>query len=116
DAVVADAAEDEPARERLALVRRHCALVRVELVADEFDSLDPFLTEDLDRRVEEAEDDTARLALRLSRGEVLQHGEVAFGVRAVRLGALEVGGPDPNHGAGGPPPPPQPRGGGCGPV
>src|SRR5204863_393132 len=68
DAVVADAAEDEPTRQRLVLVRRHGAVVRVELVADELDSLDPLLAEDRHGRVEEAEDDAARLAPKAARG------------------------------------------------
>src|SRR4029453_8865305 len=91
DTVVAHAAKDEPAWQRLVLVRRHGAVVRVELVADELDSLDALLAEDRHGRVEEAEDDAARLALGLAGGEVPQHGQAALGVRALRLRALPGG-------------------------
>ena len=49
--------------------------------------------------MEEAEDDAARLAFRLAPRELLQDSEVALGVRAPRLGALEVGGVDDDVGA-----------------
>src|SRR5262249_46177324 len=49
DAVIADAAEDEAARKRLALLRRHRTVVRVKLVANELDSLDALVAEDRHR-------------------------------------------------------------------
>src|SRR5262249_55310138 len=91
DAAVADAAEDEATSQRLVLVRGHGAVVRVELIADELDPLDPLLAENRNRRLEEAEDDPARLAPGRTCCEVPQNGEVAHGIRALRLRALEVG-------------------------
>src|SRR5205823_8572313 len=99
DSVVAHAAEDETARERLVLGRRHSTGVRVELVADELDSLDSLLAEDRHGGVEEAENDLARLALRLSRRERLQSGEVALGVGSLRIGSFEIGRIDNDVGA-----------------
>ena len=98
--MVADAAEDEPACKRLALLRRHGAFVLVELVADELDPLDPLLAENRYGRLKEAKDDAPRPALRLARREPLQHSEVALGVRALRLCPLEVGRIDDDVGAG----------------
>ena len=66
DAAVADAAEDEPALERLGLVSRDRALVLVEDVADELDPLDPLVPEDRYWRAEELEDDAPRLSFRLA--------------------------------------------------
>src|SRR5213076_888129 len=53
DAVVADAAKDEPARNRLALVRRHgddAAVALLETVAHDLDRFDALLAEDGNRR------------------------------------------------------------------
>src|SRR5262249_13035877 len=72
DAEVADAAEHDPARDRLALVRRlradTPALVGDQPVADDLDSLDLLLAEDRDRRDSEAENDRAALARGLALG------------------------------------------------
>ena len=70
DALVADAPQHEPARNRLGLARRardDPAVLLDELVAHDLDRLDPFLAEDRDRRDEEAEDDPPRLARRPAR-------------------------------------------------
>ena len=82
------------------LRRGHRTFVRIELVAHELDPLDAFLAENRHRRPEEAEDDSARLSLRLASRELLQNRDVALGVRALRLGTLELGGVDDDVRAG----------------
>ena len=49
--------------------------------------------------MKEAEDDAPRLAFGLARSELSQHGEVALGVRSLRLRAFEVGRIDDHVGA-----------------
>src|SRR5439155_2401494 len=97
EAAVADAAEDEAARNRLSLAGRlgsqRASLVGDQPVAHDLDSLDALVAEDRDRRDEEAQADLARLVGRLALRELAQDGEVARRVR-VALGrgdAFELG-------------------------
>ena len=77
DAPVADAAEDDAAEERLALVGRDGAPVH-ELVADELDRLDFAVAVDRDGRSEETQADSARLPRGRSRRVVAEMFDVAL--------------------------------------
>src|SRR5712691_6669906 len=100
---IADAAEDETALNRLALVGRHCdeaAVPLFEPVAHELDCLHLPVAVNRDRRTEEQESKRDGLAGDLARREFAQHVDVPPCVRVVfergRAGSveLELGGID----------------------
>src|SRR5688572_9649125 len=82
DPAVPDAAKDETAGKRLALLGgdgpNRTALVRLEAVAHDLHTLDALLSEDRDRRRAETEPDRPRLPRRLPCGEVAKDLEVAM--------------------------------------
>src|SRR5207248_7138942 len=91
-APVADAAEDDAARDRLALLGRDrgdaAGLVGNELVADDLDRLDPAVAEDGNGRDLEAEANRARLAGGLALRVLAQDVDVAARAVAVVLERL----------------------------
>src|SRR5918995_71389 len=96
-ALVADRAQDEPRLDRLALPGvagpERPRLVAMELVAPHHDALDAAVALDLDRRREEAQHDSPRLALGLLARELVQDLDVlARGDAGLRLevGAAEL--------------------------
>ena len=102
-AAVADAAEDEPTWNRLALFRRdgdEAAVAFLEPVAHDLHALDALLALDRDRRREETQAKSLRLARRFVRGEAVQdfhvspHARIGVGLRSARRVELQVGGVD----------------------
>src|SRR5262245_56885605 len=89
DAAVADAAEDDPARDHLGPFGRDRADLSVialtELVVHDLDRLDPPLAEDRHRRDEEAEAKRLRLSGRLTGGELTEDVDVSPRAGAVGL-------------------------------